>query len=1792
MAKGPPPLPPSQRRPLLEEEEEAGSTLIADVPDELLRQRELASRPSHAGLGPLFAREDKRDAGDDRRKDDDLATAAEGSAPRPQPGPLGPPSVRAGDPGPTRIGSAFKPRSRPPRPPQVTRPADQEIELPAEEDVDDLLRSSEPPVFTEPEIDGADDAIVDMTPSSDPMKGGPSLLAPDERTYDPNEVTFTRDDAAAARARAAAKRSMSLDDDQPTDRRPRAPAIAFEAPTRTWPNEQPARAWLSESAAQSFAARAAWLEAEAGALTDKVARARALLSCSELLALVGERERAQALAVEARNLAPSLALAHRQARALTAAPAGSQVASSEGLPFEGQAPSASSEARLEALELEVKATAAGPARVHSTLLASEVLRSAGDDEGVAKRLDQAARITASDVRAPLARAVRALARGDTSSPALRLPETPELGPIAEALQTALRLRGAGRKDDAGGADAASSPNELLLQARLALANGDLAAAAQRVVEVGKGVPELAGGAAWLAASLGAVVPARRAEALAWLRDLADRGDAEARRALVARALKLEDPALLGDIVAGPGPLTSPERVTLAALASLPLAPTDPHLDATASAPGMAPLAAAAVGVATVAAGPDAAAQRLARTERTAGPGGARALGRLGRLLAFDAASADVEAALEALGDAKPAAARVVGLEMSARSGRALDVSAALQAWGAARESAEERALGAIAGALVAEQSGHTVEALGFYKSARAADPTNEATLRAIASLEQVDLVAEMNALAEELGDGPRGAIARIEAVTRGEGLLPEPTRADLLDRAHRSAPALPIAAFLAERIARRAGDVEEVLRWIHNRRASHPDAVETALDGVREALLVADSDPALASERLEEAHRARPTDVALRELYERVAPEPPRDRAIWREQRAAEASGAARTLLYLEAAHEHERVGDEEGALRCAEAAATDAPLGQIARERAELRAGRVARLAEELLAAAKGAEDERSRREAYQRLAVLDAAARQDPASAQLWHRSILEENASFAPSLRHIEQHLIGEGRDDELEPIASAIAVALRGAGAGEATAHAELAARLRTRGPAGTWDSTREMVELAASEAEPSLWAVRMLQAHARARGDDATFIDASLKLVERSARPAEQAALLARAGEAALRLGRLEEARSLLERAALEDPGDVVLWGSLVETRQQAGDARGAAEACESLARSSLVRDNQLVAWYDAGRLWADQAKDEDRAIIALEAAASIDPAHEDVFDRLSRLYATHGMQNELATLLERRLEGIDDPAERLAMEVRRGRVLLDVGDTQGARDAFEAALAQRPDDHGALSAFADLCVAQRDWEAAEQALVRLARLLPTPEEQRDVYGRLGELYSRHLLNLSRAELALHEVLKRAPDDVATMEKLVDVYRRRNDPARAVELQQSLVGRATSPEEKRRRVLELVGIHEQTAHDNRRAEQTLEAARREFPQDVVVLRALADFYTRHRQAPAVNILLDRAGADARRALAAGRFSPAHFELLGTVFELRGRKDAAHVTQGLLAAIEGRPADLGGASERAFDPHLDDVLAPELLSSPMRALLAKTGDALDTAAPFDLRAMKGVPAAADSPLARFAAGIAASIGLSGVQVLVSPKVGTHCIAVGSTPPTLLAGESLAPGDPTSTFLILRALHLVRAKAAALGRTAPADIAVLVAAWLKCFNPSWHPQGIHAAALAAACGRVQVALPRTLDPDVGALALEVASALGTQAPALGQAALAWADRVALLALGDPNAALDAIANATAQGRAGAEGRTNPGAGAPRDPAERAAWIARTPEARDLVAFCVTDGFADARGRLGLDR
>ncbi|MCA9584035.1 MAG: hypothetical protein KC657_01615 [Myxococcales bacterium] len=1515
----------------------------------------------------------------------------------------------------------------------------------------------------------------------------------------------------------------------------------------TFEEERPASRWLDEQTARVFADRAGWLEDEARMQEDPSDRARALLATSELYAIAGDVQRAFALAVESRDLAPDLPLAWRQARQLMEPDA---------------------DALAEALDAEAARSATPAARVHSTLLAATVLRAAGRYDEAEERWDAAKKLDPLDARAPTAMAAYALANGDHTSGALNLTEVSDLAPLGEAVVLALRSRGVERP----GLDPDKLPaTDVLRKARVLMGEGATSALGPLLAELGKH-PELGKAALWLSTAFGAQAIASRRAAAKALKTLAA-DDPLARRQLAARGVELNDPELVSAALTDDAPFSAAERASLDALSGLDwsgavedLAADDallPLLDGL-SATQMPPHEAA----------------MLERAGRVAGSETTRALASLGRLLAAQAPTADIESALARV-SSPPSTARGVALELAVEARRHGEIAATLSELPATDEGAS--ALPHIAAALLAERSGDAQAATDAWKSARAAGLTHECVTRALQSADgDLDLAAELVARAEQLGDQPASAVLRLEALSR-IGDVDDAVRMEHLQAVHRAAPELGIGAFLAERIARRSGDVDEVVRWIQERRPITNDPLELAMDAVREALLVADRDPELASARLEEAHRARPDDVALRELFDRLATEPPADKATWREQRAQSTTGRSRALLLTEATLEAERSGDAPSALRLGRAAleAGAGGLAQLAIERAAAETGETTALTERWLQAAKNDEDDVARHEAHDELADLDRYAKGDELNALRWHLATLEDVPQRATSLRWAEHALISQGRDEELEPVVSSIAELLDGDRGGECSAHAQLVVRLLLRGESG-WDRAGSMVELAASQPEPSLWAVRARNARARIAESDEIILETTKQLVERTTRPQERAALLLRASEAAARLERVDEAREFLELAANEDPGDVVTWGFIAELRRHADDVRGAAEACESLARASVVPEHQTLAWYDAARLWQEAEGPSDRAMAALEQVAAIDVTYADVFPKLSALYTERRMDAELAQLLERRLESVDDPDERVTLEVERARALVEMGELAQAKDSLSRAMAERPDHATALGAYADLCAKEADWDGAEQALVRLARLLTVPDEQRAVYERLAELYSVHAVNLSRAEVAYREVLKRAPGDVPTLERLVDVHRRQGDAGRAVEVQQQLVELSAADDARLSRLIQLAEIHETTGHDPRRAEQALESARKEFPTSVVALRALAEFYARQRQMPAMQILLDRAASDARRAFAAGRFVTALFEVLHAAYELRGKNDAARVVAASLAAVDGKPTSLAGAGARACDPRLDDLLAPELLNPALRTLLQHAGDALDAAHPLDLRSVQAVPLTPGSPIGATVGSLATVMGLGALQVLITPKMGPVAIPCGTNPPALLVGESLATSgtEAARAFVIARALKMIIARSSALFRGPAAEAASVLGALFAAFNPSFVPQGVDKNKVMTLLRRLQPALPRNLDPTVGVIALEAAGTMGPGVAGVMAATTSWANRVALLAVGDPNAALDAIA------------WSHGAAEAPRGSEERAAWIARTAEARELMTFSVSDNYSEARARLALDR
>ncbi|HWA73588.1 MAG TPA: tetratricopeptide repeat protein [Polyangiaceae bacterium] len=1502
-------------------------------------------------------------------------------------------------------------------------------------------------------------------------------------------------------------------------------------------------------AREAWITRAEWLESEAHTAADPQAKARALLIASELWAIIGDIGRAREVALEASAIARTMTMVGRQLRWLAA--------------LEEDWKSVAS-----LLELETRSAATPEARLHAAYLCAEVYRLQLDDRDAAKKkLDLCVRAQPEDARAHVMRIAEQLAASN-AAPKLRLPEAPELSELSRALEALGTLRA----PTTGG----GTPLAAFEEARRALAAGNRAQAASALLRLAE-LPGLAQAARWLSASLLAQESDQRTEAIPVLEPLLSSAAGEsARRALAARALETALPEGLSRSLAdGGSAFSAADRVALSALSGSELADFELVVAELTQSPGKRALAAAAV-----LAGP-----LTSTAEPRAGSEQAQTALKIGRLIARPPRDAGdgldyLKPSVDAFREQRPehALGRVLGLELALSRRDENEVATHLAEWPHASNDAEGARDAELASALVHELAGNASAAKSAYERALVAAPTSEFACRALLGSAEGTAAADLvERLADAEGSGTVAALHFMEAALR-RGTDDAAAFDALLEKAVQADSKLAVPYRLGEQLASRQGEKERLLYWLRARRAIASDPLELTLDLVREAQLVAQSSAETASALLKEALEARPADGALWELYERLSGNAELGQAGWREAAAARNSDLAKQRLLAEAAEVHERANNHEAAVQALRGALEANPSGALVKvmlERLAPGTSESTRLADEFIARAKASDDEREQRELYERLFELDRA-RGDGSAALFWQNAILERSPRYLPALRRLEATHIAADRTEELEPVETALAEALSGS---DATSAARLSSRLRLA--AGNWAGARKIAEIALREEPSALWALRMLSAQARVADQPEIVLDTERRLNELCSRPLDKATLALRASESAARLQRWEDAQTLLEQALEQVPDHLVALTTLAAVLEAREDFAAAARTLETVAETSQVDAHRVAALYQAGVIWLDKAHNPEQGRATLERAVDLDLSHEEAVSRLQALYVARGDRQKLAELLARRLERTTDPEERIAIEVTRGRALAEVGEPAAARAALAAALDANPDHIEALETFAEVCLTEGDWLGAEQAFIRLARHSADPAQQAQIYRRLGELYDTTIPNAERAELAYQEVLKRDPDDDSAVDRLIAVYARLGAKERAVQVQTQLLERSTSPEQRRERVLRLAIVFEQVAGQPKQAEAVLERARKEWPHEAQVLRALVELQQRNGESRAAQVLLDRATADCRRALGTGRFEPALFDILATVASLKGATDSAAVAQATLAALTGEEHPLLGAGPAAGSAQLDDLLAPDLLAPGLRTLLRRTGDILDAAYPVDIRNLKASPLPAESAgYQAYVQDVARAFGFPSVHVLASPVLGATCLPASSSPPSLVFGQALLESqDHAARYcLLVRALKVLQGRAATVARTAPIDLWPLMAGLLGLLAPGWTAQGVDARKLAEARTRIQAVMPKSVEDDLPTLALEVTGLIGNRASQLATAVYEWGNRTALLAVGDPLAALRSIALTT--------GGAGPAASGP----ERIKWIVRNAEARDLAIFSVSEHYAEARRRLSV--
>ncbi|MFC1464375.1 MAG: hypothetical protein ACFLMY_05950 [Candidatus Brachytrichaceae bacterium NZ_4S206] len=476
--------------------------------------------------------------------------------------------------------------------------------------------------------------------------------------------------------------------------------------------------------------------------------------------------------------------------------------------------------------------------------------------------------------------------------------------------------------------------------------------------------------------------------------------------------------------------------------------------------------------------------------------------------------------------------------------------------------------------------------------------------------------------------------------------------------------------------------------------------------------------------------------------------------------------------------------------------------------------------------------------------------------------------------------------------------------------------ELVATLRERGDAaGAARYAGEILALDAADPE----ALTVLEDAARRTGDYAPLRDAllgasrvsGLSVEGRKQRLREVAALSEQ------KLGDADGAIGAWRGVAALDPADREARAALKRLLTAAARWDELVDVLEREALSQTEPDAKAEVYRELAELHRQRRGDLKGAIVALRQLRELVPSDAPSRDLLCDLLLEAGATLEAIPLLRQRIDASHGPTRAELLRVLARVLEEDVGDEEGAFEAWARLLDESPTDLDALA----------HMEALDEAAGRHERLLTTlsyrvevsaSAERPGVLARMARIAETALGDLDRAAELYAQALELAPDDAGVLDALADVYARAE------------------------RYRDLVVLLRQTAQSEadprRRAELYRRIARtlaERVGNDVGAAEAFREVLAAGEDEEALRFLLRHAAREDDTA--------ALDDLLRRLADVLGPSDEARdlavERAELLATRLGRPLDAVLVLR-----HVVDVLAPDHLGALTRlaALCEQTGD----------------------------------------------------------------------------------------------------------------------------------------------------------------------------------------------------------------------------------------------------------
>ncbi len=275
---------------------------------------------------------------------------------------------------------------------------------------------------------------------------------------------------------------------------------------------------------------------------------------------------------------------------------------------------------------------------------------------------------------------------------------------------------------------------------------------------------------------------------------------------------------------------------------------------------------------------------------------------------------------------------------------------------------------------------------------------------------------------------------------------------------------------------------------------------------------------------------------------------------------------------------------------------------------------------------------------------------------------------------------------------------------------------------------------------------------------------------------------------------------------------------------------------------EIQARHASSPDRRVELLHRIAELYEVALDDFDAAFQSFARALAEDPASESTQDNLARLAAVSASYEALAQVYEERVQHVDDPLLAAQLHVKAATVREEqLGDHEGAIAHYQRVLELDPQHLDAATALERLFQLSERYEDLATIYLTKARMLASPEEQKEYLFRGAAIYEEILERPNDAIAVYGQVLDVDPEEIGAIDKLVELYLRLEQWEKLLEVYTRKADIVVDPDEKKRIYVEMGAVFEREVGDVDKAIDTYQRILEIDPDDMTALGRLDALY---------------------------------------------------------------------------------------------------------------------------------------------------------------------------------------------------------------------------------------------------------------------------------------------------------------------------------------------------------------